>query len=150
MGAYATLTDAMRLSLANHHGALDDLGAWIAAIAARDELPARAAFQLELVLTEAVTNIMDQARSEPSAGRIDIDCRICGDAIDVVIADDGPAFDPTARPEVILPRDLDDATPGGLGIHLMRRYTRGMEYRRENGRNILSMILPRQPGPTLA
>jgi anti-sigma regulatory factor (Ser/Thr protein kinase) len=150
MDAPAERSGAQRLSLANDHGALDELGAWLAEIAARDSLPARAAFQLDLVLTEAVTNVMDYAHSADGGGRIDLVYAIEAGSIRIEIADDGPPFDPTVRAEVVLPSSLDAATPGGLGIHLMRRYTLDMAYRRDNGRNILSMRLPLDPTPAPA
>lgn len=137
----ATLSEAAcvsRLSIANDHAALDELGTWIAAIGAREALSRRDAFHLDLVLSEAVTNIIDYG-----SGRIDLACHVAPDGILVEVVDDGPPFDPTARPPAILPTKIEDAVPGGLGIHLMRSYTRAMEYRRENDRNVLSMTLPR-------
>lgn len=135
-----------RLSIANDHEALDELGAWIADIAARDALSKRDAFHLDLVLSEAVTNIMDYGSRPRGAGRIELACRVDTDDILVEVIDDGPPFDPTARPAAVLPEKIEDATPGGLGIHLMRSYARAMAYHRENERNVLSMTLPRGTG----
>lgn len=137
-----------RLTLANKHSQLVDMGAWLERIAASNALPAQATFQLDLVLTETVTNVMDHARPEPS-GQIELACSIQGDRILVQVSDDGPPFDPTAHALARLPDNLEAAEPGGLGIHLMRQYTIHMEYRREGGRNILSLSLPleRQTSP---
>jgi anti-sigma regulatory factor (Ser/Thr protein kinase) len=150
IGAPCERSGALHLSLANDHGTLDELGAWLTEIAARDHLSARAAFQLDLVLTEAVTNVMDYSQRDDGEGRIDLVYTIEAGAIRIDIADDGPPFDPTTRAEVTLPSSLDAATPGGLGIHLMRRYTLDMAYRRDNGRNILSLRLPLDPAPAPA
>jgi len=149
MAAQADPAGALRLSLVNDYAALDALGVWLAEIAARDSLSARAAFQLDLVLTEAVTNVIDYSRRD-DGGRIDLTYAIEAGAIHIEIADDGPPFDPTARADVSLPHSLDEATPGGLGIHLMRRYALDMTYRRDNDRNVLGMRLPLDPTPAPA
>jgi sigma-B regulation protein RsbU (phosphoserine phosphatase) len=143
MHAAGTGEGVSRLTLGNQHHALSELAAWLAELAGQHDLPPRVAFRLELVLTEAVTNIMDHAADTERAGRIDIACQIDADAVRIVLSDDGDAFDPTTRAAVVLPASLDTARPGGLGIHLMRRYTRSLAYRRENGRNVLSLTLPR-------
>ena len=147
MHAAGTGGSIARLHLSNQHHALSELSAWLAELAAQRDLPPRVAFRLELVLTEAVTNIMDHAAGTERAGRIDLACQIDADAVRIVLSDDGAAFDPTARMEVVLPESLDIARPGGLGIHLMRRYTRTMAYRREDDRNVLSLTLPRADEP---
>jgi anti-sigma regulatory factor (Ser/Thr protein kinase) len=137
-----------RLSLSKQHHALTELSAWLAAVVEQQDLPANAAFRLKLVLTEAVTNIMDHDGDPMGEGRIDLTCQVDAETVRIVITDDGAPFDPTARAEVILPTSLDTAQPGGLGIHLMRRYTSAMEYRRQDGRNILSLTLPLATEPS--
>lgn len=131
-----------RLTLANNHSQLADLGDWLQRIASSRSLPAQTVFRLDLVLTEAVTNVMDHAHLPELAGRIELACSVLDDRILLEVVDDGLPFDPTARAPVILPRSLEEAEPGGLGIHLMRQYTSSMAYRRERDRNILCMTLP--------
>lgn len=130
------------LSLVNDHAQLAGLAGWLETMATTSGLSAQALFRLDLVLTETVTNIMDYAHRPDEPGRIDLHCTVRDGHIILEVIDDGPAFDPTARAPVILPRTLEEATPGGLGIHLMRQYTDSMEYRRANERNVLRMTLP--------
>ena len=134
------------LVLAKQYASLTDLSAWIEAIVERHGLPARAAFGLDLVLTEAVTNIIDYAGPIDQPGSISLACAVRADRIELELCDDGPAFDPTARPPMVLPTNLAEAKPGGLGIHLIKQYTTRMEYHRVGGRNILSMIVPVETG----
>ncbi|NTV96251.1 MAG: SpoIIE family protein phosphatase [Thiobacillus sp.] len=136
---------ASRLTLANDHAGLALLGDWLRAFADAHGLPAETAQRLDLVLTEAVTNIMDYAKPGDGEGRIELTCAPGDDQIEIELADDGPPFDPAARAPARLPANLDEVEPGGLGIHLMRRYTSRFEYRREAGRNVLDMALPVDP-----
>ncbi|WP_165873588.1 ATP-binding protein [Parasulfuritortus cantonensis] len=131
-----------RLVLANDHAGLADLGSWLEAFAERWALPPAAAFRLDLVLTEAVTNVMDHARAPGRPGHIELTCRLDDGEIRVTLADDGPAFDPTAHVPAAVPGSLAEAEPGGLGIRLMRQYSSRFEYRREADRNVLHLALP--------
>jgi anti-sigma regulatory factor (Ser/Thr protein kinase) len=102
---------------------------------------------LDLVLTEAVTNVLDHAYQANVTGRIELIGNVREGDIQIDLIDDGQPFDPTARGPVVLPKSLDDATPGGLGIHLISRYTSRLEYHREDARNMLRFWLPIQPAP---
>lgn len=146
-----SLRAPVRLKLTHDHGQLTRLEAWLHDFFTTRELPARTRFGLELVLTEAVTNIMDHSRKadtgRPSeaAGKIEVICALHDGCVSAELIDDGPPFDPTAGAPVLMPANLNEARPGGLGIHLMRRYTRSMEYAREGNRNVLRMTLPLTP-----
>ncbi len=138
----APQADPVRLTLANDHGELAALSRWLADFASGHGLTDKSAFGLELVLTEAVTNIMDHARTADAEIEIELACALRDHRIEAEIADNGAPFDPSAQAPARLPGSLDEASPGGLGIHLMRRYATRMDYRREGERNILSLTLP--------
>ena len=141
-----TLPDgASRLVLTSDHHDLAALAEWLEHFAHKNVLPAHARFRLDLVLTEAVTNVMDHGHLPEVKGRIELACLVQDQLIQVEINDDGPPFDPTARAPVVLPDCLAMATPGGLGIHLIRQYTSTLAYHRENACNVLRMTLPVEP-----
>lgn len=140
----------VRLRLMPDHAHLVQLEAWLHDFSISCELPARTSFGLELVLTEAVTNVMDHSRNAggdgPNAiGEIEVICTLRDGCVSAEVVDDGPPFDPTSSAPAKLPANLDEASPGGLGIHLMRRYTSSMEYVREQNRNVLRMTVPVTP-----
>ena len=68
-------------------------------------------------------------------------------AVDEVMAtatysDDGPAFDPTAQPEVDTSLPLAERPIGGLGIHFIRRTMQTFTYERRDGRNVVRFGRP--------
>lgn len=130
---------AERLALAPRLDALTALSGWIEAYAVAHGVSPRAAFQLELVLTEAVTNIIEHGQCP--AASIEIACERLADRLLVEISDAGAPFDPTAHVPHLPPANLEEATPGGLGVRLIHRYTREMRYRREAGSNHLYLTL---------
>jgi Anti-sigma regulatory factor (Ser/Thr protein kinase) len=143
--------DTHRLSLAAQPEALETLGAWLAQLKDACGLSADLAYRLELVLTEAVTNVIEHGAAAAERGdgpapakSIVLACVCEAGVLKAEIEDDGPAFDPTARPEISLPDSLEHATPGGLGVFLVRHYTTAMDYRRERGRNVLSLAFAKE------
>ena len=92
-------------------------------------------YTLETVLEELVTNTIKYGKIDPGSGRIDLRVVAKDDRTDLVIEDDGHAFDPTAAPEPDLNRPLEEIPIGGLGLHLVRQLVGGMQYQRVGGRN---------------
>ena len=75
---------------------------------------------------------------EESPGRVRLDFR-----------DDGEPFDPLSQaPAADLSSGAVDRGVGGLGIHLIRTFAAEAAYRREDGRNVLSLVFddPSQEG----
>ena len=66
------------------------------------------------------------------------------DNIAIELSDDGAPFDPmTDAPAPDLHAALNDRLIGGLGIHLIREMVDDIKYRRETGRNLLTLIVRR-------
>ncbi len=143
----ACQSGASCLTLANDYRSLEQMAVWLEHLADDYALPAQVVFRLDLVLTEAVTNVLDHAYQANATGRIELIGNVGEDEIQIDLIDDGQPFDPTARAPVVLPKSLDEATPGGLGVHLISRYTSRLEYRRQDARNMLRLWLPIQPAP---
>jgi anti-sigma regulatory factor (Ser/Thr protein kinase) len=59
------------------------------------------------------------------------------------IVDDGRPFDPTRHPEPTRARSLAEASVGGRGISLVRRFVRTMRYERDAGHNRLEIEIAR-------
>ena len=58
------------------------------------------------------------------------------------VEDDGVPFDPRDAPLPDLDASLDERQAGGLGMHLVRSTMDGIDYRREGGRNVLTVRTP--------
>lgn len=57
----------------------------------------------------------------------------------IELSDTGVAFDPLSRPPPDISAPAMERPIGGLGVHLIRKLMDGLEYRREDNRNILTM-----------
>lgn len=92
---------------------------------------------------EAATNVITHGyRGGP--GWLEVGVGLEDDRFIVSLEDAAPAFDPTQVPEPDLSVPPLDRTPGGMGVHLMRRATDELSYRpRPGGGNILTMVRSR-------
>ena len=97
--------------------------------------------QLELVVEEIFINISSYAYRPPGSGDVDISCSVEEDVMKVTITftDEGPEFDPLEREDPDTTQSLDKRQVGGLGIFLVKRNVDGISYRRDGGRNILTI-----------
>ncbi len=92
--------------------------------------------QVRLVLEEAVSNVINYSEADA------VDIHSCTDeqgVLVITIKDNGNPFDPTQVPSADAEMPLEDRPLGGWGIELMRQMSDGLEYRREDGYNILTI-----------
>lgn len=113
--------------------ALDTLDQWMERVGASPALT----YKARLVLEELGTNVVKYGY-EHQAGHFFHVEMLLGPPATMIIEDYGSSFDPTREaPEVDVDATAEEREIGGLGLHMVRQMTAGMEYRRESGRNIL-------------
>ena len=100
-------------------------------------------FKVNLVLEELVINVMTHGCPDGLA-EIEVTLTSSDDLISISISDNGVAFDPlTDAPEPEVTGSVEDRHVGGLGVHLVRTMMDDVSYRRELGRNHLTMSAPK-------
>ncbi len=107
-------------------------------------------YAANLVLEEMVTNIVKYGYDDLARHKIQALLRVDGELATIVLEDDGHAFNPLAAPAPDIGQPLAKRPIGGLGIHLVRRMADSMQYRRDNGRNILTIKVRGVPAPAAA
>jgi anti-sigma regulatory factor (Ser/Thr protein kinase) len=125
--------------LRNSHADLPALGAWVSALLEGLGCGERDRFRIDLVLTEIVTNIIDSAFPDGGAHTIEVSLRSEGELISIEVVDRGVAFDPVAAKPAALALRLEDASPGGLGLRIVQRYSDSLAYERDGERNRLTL-----------
>ena len=94
--------------------------------------------RLELAVAEAVVYVFRYSYGGGApAGTVQCRVTVQAEGLRVEIADEGPPFDPLARPDPDTALDLDQREPGGLGILLIKSLASEVAYRREGDRNVL-------------
>ena len=88
---------------------------------------ARTMNRVEVVLEELVSNLVRHGKDVTS---MTVAAGYRGGVVDLVIEDDGAAFDPFAMPEPDPFTTLPEAPLGGLGISLVRKLSASARYDR--------------------
>jgi anti-sigma regulatory factor (Ser/Thr protein kinase) len=128
-----------RIVIANQLSELRRMTQWLHESAAASGVADSAIFLLDFCANEAVVNIISYAYGDKLCHDITLQLHKTGAGARLEIRDDGKPFNPLDAPEHEPPRALDDATIGGLGIHLIRRLLPRCQYRRAGGVNVLSL-----------
>jgi anti-sigma regulatory factor (Ser/Thr protein kinase) len=121
------------------------IGLWLEQAAREGGLPYEVAFGLDLAVHEAVENVVRHGCGGGAGHRIQLSLHSDGQVVEVVVEDDGVAFDPRTLPAPQAPQRIEDVVPGGQGVHLIRHFTDEVRYRREGDRNVLTLVRALRP-----
>jgi anti-sigma regulatory factor (Ser/Thr protein kinase) len=119
---------------------------WLARDGLAHGVPEADLGRLDLCLNEALANVLAHGAGSAAEQSIRLLLRVhsqqpaVGEA-SVTVLDAGPAFDPTTAVLKAQASSLTDATPGGLGLLMMRKFSDALTYHRENERNVLTVTV---------
>jgi anti-sigma regulatory factor (Ser/Thr protein kinase) len=111
---------------------------------ARDQgFSAKKISEIELALEEVLVNIIKYAYKDSGLnGSIEINCRFDDSSnLAIEIVDSGIPFDIFSAPEPDVDADIDDRQIGGLGIFFVKQLMDDVQYRREDSRNKLTLVI---------
>lgn len=118
------------------------------------ELEGKTRFAVELILEEAVVNVIThgfkgggEEKEDPAIPRspdkdldlITVNLNVAGQEVHLQVEDQGRPFNPLSVPRLDVGQPLMERLEGGLGIHLVRQMMNSMAYRREGERNIFEI-----------
>lgn len=102
-------------------------------------MSAKTVNNVKLAIDEILTNVISYAFKDCAAHEITVRAGLDSSFLHIEIEDDGWQFNPLNLPEPDIESPLEERQIGGLGVYLVRRIMDGVEYRRENEKNILIM-----------
>ena len=125
--------------LANEISEISRLNGFIEEIGEEFGLTPDVAFNLNLVLEEAVVNVINYAYPKEDHQWIYLSAKLQDGTIILVLTDTGKEFDPTMAPEADITLSADEREIGGLGIFLIRQIMNEVKYERIDGKNVLTL-----------
>lgn len=130
---------------------LELISAFIKDAVVRAGLDERAAWQVELAVDEAATNIIQHGYIPEQPGMIEVRWVLEPDALRVQLRDQGRRFDPEHVPAPDLELPLEERQAGGLGLYLMGRLMDTVQFDFSSPHeNVLTMTKRRShPGPVI-
>ena len=117
------------------------------AFASEHRIPDALLKAADLALEEHLTNVINYAYEDSKLHEILVRLELKPDAFQIVVEDDGKAFNPVEQPEPDTSLPLIDRPIGGLGILLIRRSMDELSYRRDGNRNVFQMRKRLPPSP---
>jgi serine/threonine-protein kinase RsbW len=130
---------SLTLRLPNRLAAIGEAAMKIERFCKEHHVPEAAIGHLNLALDEAMTNTIEYAWPEGGDHQITLSLAVSTGEVVAQLSDDGRAFDPLEVPPPDLESDLESRPIGGLGVHFMKTLMDDVAYRREGGRNVLTM-----------
>jgi len=129
------------LVIQNRLEELSHMERWLADRFLDWKLSERTAFAVDLVINEALTNLISYAYDDDETHEIALTLTNTSDAVTVEIFDDAHPFNPFEAPTLRAAPDLDHASIGGRGLFLIQSYADDYDYSRVADRNRLTLIV---------
>ena len=96
---------------------------------------------VNLVLDEAVINVVTHGYDDAVEHEIDVRLLLDGATLTIEIEDDGIAYNPLDAPAPRFDLPLEQRRIGGLGVHIMKTLAASVEYERRDSRNRLTITM---------
>ena len=94
---------------------------------------------VDVILEEMVTNVFKYGGIPLGEEACNIQLRLRGSVVDIIIEDNGKPFNPLLLPEVDTAKEIKDRPIGGLGIHFVKKLTDSQHYEYKEGNNVLTL-----------
>ena len=96
--------------------------------------------KLDMCAEEIYANITFYAYKEEKTGIVEAELKLVGDNIVMEFKDDGVEYNPLKKPDPDITLPPEKRPLGGLGIFMTKTMVDDISYKRENNRNILTLI----------
>ena len=137
------MADRLSLNLESSLESLGQIEQEVAAFGAEHGWPQDLLFHVQLVLDELATNVINHGYGA-SGHSFQIMVESKPQAVRIEVVDEARPFDPLEdAPQAITDASLEEREVGGLGVHITKQLMDEMEYRRENGKNRLTLVKKR-------
>lgn len=134
------MADQVSLNLESSLESLSEIEREVAAFGAEHGWPADLLFHVQLVLDELATNVINHGYGA-SGHEFQITIKSKPQAVRIEMVDEARPFDPLQdAPNPTTDASLEEREAGGLGVHIAKQLMDEMEYRREDGKNRLTLV----------
>ena len=127
------------LVLKNEISEINKLAIFIEELGEELNLAPDLVFNLNLVLEEAVSNVILYAYPMGEGQEISLVANATENNLVFLLTDSGKEFDPTQAPDADVTLSAEERQIGGLGIFLIRQIMNTVEYQRIDGKNVLTL-----------
>ncbi|GAB4409130.1 MAG: hypothetical protein Fur0044_02580 [Anaerolineae bacterium] len=123
------MSEKSELTVAGYFENLAQISDFIEQAALQAGLDDRGVYAIQMAVDEACTNIIEHAYGGEGKGQIRLTCAVQKDGLQVVIYDQGAAFDPDQVPELNTQAPQGERQPGGMGLFFIRKLVDQAEFK---------------------
>lgn len=127
------------LKIHNNINELNKVAALVEEVGDELQLTSALIFNLNLVLEEAVSNIIYYAYPKQAEHEIVVQAELVDKSLVFTLTDSGKPFDPTQVAEADITLPVEERQIGGLGIFLIKQIMNEVEYQRIEGMNVFTL-----------
>lgn len=118
---------------------LDSVLEYVEDILGENGVSPKICITMAIAVEELFVNIAHYAYGE-NTGDAEVVCECNDNKIYVTFTDSGIEFNPLLRPDPDVTLSAQDRSIGGLGIYMTKKSMDDMIYKREDGKNILTIV----------
>ncbi len=97
--------------------------------------------QLTIAVEELVVNALTHGHADTGGGELEITIEALPESVRLKVCDDSEPFDPSDAAAPDLQAPPTERPAGGLGIFMVKKFVDTFEYKRQAGRNIVTLTL---------
>lgn len=127
------------LEIHNEISELNRVAAFVEEVGEELQLTPELVFNLNLVLEEAVSNIIYYAYPKQVEHEIVVQAELMDKSLVFTLTDSGKPFDPTQAEDADITLSGEERQIGGLGIFLIKQIMNEVEYQRVEGKNVFTL-----------
>ncbi len=131
--------ETLEISLVNDLKEVARVAEQIDEFCTAQDITSEVAYAVNLALDEILTNTISYGYDDDEPHRIEITVGLEAEDLAIVIVDDSAAFDLSNAPTPDIGASLEERPLGGLGLFLVHQMMDNVEYRREEGRNVVTL-----------
>ncbi len=129
------MADELQVSIPGRLSEVDAVARRVEEFGDAHGLPGPKVYVINLALDELITNVVSYGFGGVPEPEIRITLRMEGDALVLIVEDNGQPFDPTQAMPADVASPLAERRIGGLGLHLVKSFANRLSYEFADGRN---------------
>ncbi len=133
------MADELQVSIPGRLSEVDAVARQVAEFGDAHGLPGPKVYVINLALDELITNVVSYGFGGVPEPEIRITLRMEGDALVLIVEDNGQPFDPTQEVPTDVTSPLTERPIGGLGLLLVKNFADRLSYEFADGRNRVIM-----------
>ena len=123
------MSSTQKLTVAGYFSSLAQIADFVTQAATQAGLNDKACYEVQMAVDEACSNIIEHAYGGESKGKIQLNCQIQDEGLQVTILDQGTPFEPEQMPELDTKAPLEARSRRGMGLFFIRKLMDRVEYK---------------------